>query len=85
MTDSCRPLRIVLADDEVIFRASLRQLLTLPPSVIQDVYRVDVGPGFEIVAEADPSVAQIVQHQQQATGHAPRTAAVPAVQVEASR
>jgi NADH-quinone oxidoreductase subunit M len=33
----------------------------------------------------DPSVAQIVQHQQQATGHAPRTAAVPAVQVEASR
>jgi NADH-quinone oxidoreductase subunit M len=38
----------------------------------------------------DPSVAQIVQHQQQATGHAPRTALgpasqVPAVQVEASR
>jgi NADH-quinone oxidoreductase subunit M len=33
----------------------------------------------------DPSVAQIVQHQQQATGHAPRTAAVPAVQAEASR
>jgi NADH-quinone oxidoreductase subunit M len=34
----------------------------------------------------DPAVAQIVQHQQQATGHAPRTAAVPAAaQVEASR
>jgi NADH-quinone oxidoreductase subunit M len=33
----------------------------------------------------DPSVAQIVQHQQQATGHAPRTAAVPAAQAEASR
>jgi len=33
----------------------------------------------------DPSVAQIVQHQQQATGHAPRTATIPAVQVEASR
>jgi NADH-quinone oxidoreductase subunit M len=33
----------------------------------------------------DPSVAQIVQRQQQATGHAPRTAAVPAAQVEASR
>jgi NADH-quinone oxidoreductase subunit M len=33
----------------------------------------------------DPSVAQIVQHQQQATGHAPRTAVIPAVQVEASR
>jgi NADH-quinone oxidoreductase subunit M len=33
----------------------------------------------------DPSVAQIVQHQQQATGHVPRTAVIPAVQVEASR
>jgi NADH-quinone oxidoreductase subunit M len=33
----------------------------------------------------DPSVALIVQHQQQATGHAPRTADIPAVQVEASR
>src|SRR5277367_1198245 len=33
----------------------------------------------------DPSVALIVQHQQQATGHAPRTAVIPAVQVEASR
>jgi NADH-quinone oxidoreductase subunit M len=33
----------------------------------------------------DPAVAQIVQHQQEATGHVPRTAAVPAVQVEASR
>jgi len=60
MTDSCRPLRIVLADDEVIFRASLRQLLTLPPSVIQDVYRVDVGPGFEIVAEAGTGTDLVV-------------------------
>ena len=33
----------------------------------------------------DPSVAQIVQHQQQATGHVSRTAVIPAVQVEASR
>jgi len=33
----------------------------------------------------DPAVAQIVQHQQQATGHAPRTAAIPAAEVEASR
>jgi len=33
----------------------------------------------------DPAVAQIVEHQQQATGHAPRTAAVAPVAVEASR
>ena len=35
-----------------MFRASLRHLLTAPPSVVQDVYGVDVGPGFEVVAEA---------------------------------
>ncbi len=33
----------------------------------------------------DSSVTQIVAHQQQATGHAPRAAAIPAAQVEASR
>jgi NADH-quinone oxidoreductase subunit M len=33
----------------------------------------------------DPSVAQIVAHQQDATGHAPRTAAAPSVELEASR
>jgi two-component system, NarL family, nitrate/nitrite response regulator NarL len=52
MDDSSLPLRIVLADDEVIFRASLRQLLMLPSSIIKDVYGVDVGAGFEIVGEA---------------------------------
>jgi two-component system, NarL family, nitrate/nitrite response regulator NarL len=46
------PLRIVLADDEVLFRASLRQLITLPPSIIKDVYGVDVGAGFDVVGEA---------------------------------
>jgi DNA-binding NarL/FixJ family response regulator len=35
-----------------MFRASLRQLLTAPPSVIQDVYQIDVGPGFDVVGEA---------------------------------
>jgi two-component system nitrate/nitrite response regulator NarL len=47
-----RATRVVIADDECMFRASLRQLLAVPPSVIMDVYRVDVGPGFEVVGEA---------------------------------
>ena len=47
-----RPVRVVLADDECMFRVSLRHLLTVPPSVIKDVYGVHVGPGFEVVGEA---------------------------------
>jgi len=47
-----RAVRVVLADDECMFRASLRHLLTAPPSVIKDVYGVQVGPGFEVVGEA---------------------------------
>jgi two-component system, NarL family, nitrate/nitrite response regulator NarL len=47
-----RPVRVVLADDECLFRASLRHLLSVPPSVIKDVYGVDVGPGFQVVGEA---------------------------------
>ena len=35
-----------------MFRASLRQLLAVPPSVVRDVYGVDVGDGFEVVGEA---------------------------------
>jgi len=46
------PVRVVIADDESLFRASLRQLLAVPPSVINQVYGVDVGPGFEVVGEA---------------------------------
>ncbi len=49
---SGRPVRVVLADDECLFRASLRQLLSVPPPVIKDVYGVDVGHGFEVVGEA---------------------------------
>jgi DNA-binding NarL/FixJ family response regulator len=45
-------IRVVLADDESLFRASLRQLLAVPPQVIKDVYGVDVGPGFDVVGEA---------------------------------
>jgi DNA-binding NarL/FixJ family response regulator len=47
-----RIVRIVIADDESIFRTSLRQLLTAPPSVIRDVYGIDIGSGFEVVGEA---------------------------------
>jgi DNA-binding NarL/FixJ family response regulator len=47
-----RPVRVVLADDECLFRASLRQLLSVPPSVIREVYGIDVGVGFEVVGEA---------------------------------
>jgi two-component system, NarL family, nitrate/nitrite response regulator NarL len=47
-----RPARVVLAGDDCLFRASLRQLLEAPPIVIADVYGVAVAPGFEVVAEA---------------------------------
>jgi len=47
-----RPTRVVVADDEGLFRASLRQLLGVPPAVIQDVYAIDVGFGFDVVGEA---------------------------------
>lgn len=45
-------MTVVLADDESMFRVSLRHLLAAPPSVIKDVYGVDVGPGFDVVGEA---------------------------------
>jgi DNA-binding NarL/FixJ family response regulator len=50
--DDRRPIRVVLSDDECLFRASLRQLLSVPPTVIKDVYGVDVGAGFRVVGEA---------------------------------
>jgi two-component system nitrate/nitrite response regulator NarL len=50
---SARPARVVLSDDECLFRASLRQLFAVPPQVIRDVYGIDVGAGFEVVGEAD--------------------------------
>src|SRR6185503_4404333 len=42
-----RAVRVVIADDECMFRASLRQLLAVPASVVRDVY-----DGFEVVGEA---------------------------------
>jgi two-component system, NarL family, nitrate/nitrite response regulator NarL len=50
--DSARPVRVVLADDECLFRASLRQLLAVPAATIRDVYGVDVRTDFEVVGEA---------------------------------
>ena len=47
-----RPMRVVLADDECLFRASLRQLLAVPGATINQVYGVDVGAGFEVIGEA---------------------------------
>jgi DNA-binding NarL/FixJ family response regulator len=47
-----RPARVLLADDDAPFRGSLRQLLEAPPSVIAEVYRADIGAGFEVVGEA---------------------------------
>jgi DNA-binding NarL/FixJ family response regulator len=47
-----RPVRVVIADDECLFRASLRHLLSVPPSVVRDVYACDVGVGFDVVGEA---------------------------------
>ena len=44
--------RVVLADNHSIFRASLRQLLSVPPITIKQVYSVDVGTGFQVVGEA---------------------------------
>jgi DNA-binding NarL/FixJ family response regulator len=56
------PVRVAIADDECLFRASLRQLLAVPPSIIQEVYGVDVGSGFEVVAEtgsAEETIAMV--------------------------
>jgi two-component system, NarL family, nitrate/nitrite response regulator NarL len=50
--NTLRPVRVVIADDESMFRTCLRQLLTAPPSVVKDVYGVDVGAGFEVIGEA---------------------------------
>jgi DNA-binding NarL/FixJ family response regulator len=47
-----QPFSVVIADDESMFRASLRQLLAVPPQVIKQVYGVDVGAGFDVIGEA---------------------------------
>ena len=47
-----RLVTVVLADDECMFRSSLRHLLTAPPAVIEEVYGVHLNSGFEVVGEA---------------------------------
>jgi DNA-binding NarL/FixJ family response regulator len=47
-----RAATIVVADDEWMFRACLRQLLTAPPPTIKEVYGIDIGAGFTVVGEA---------------------------------
>src|SRR5687767_158242 len=49
---SASPVKVVLADPQSIFRASLRHLLSVPASVIHEVYGVDVAGGFRVVGEA---------------------------------
>jgi two-component system, NarL family, nitrate/nitrite response regulator NarL len=51
-SDPASPARVVLADNHSIFRASLRQLLSVPPLTLKQVYSVDVGAGFQVVGEA---------------------------------
>jgi len=47
-----RAVRVVIADDECMFRASLRQLLAAPAPVVRDVFSVEIGAGFEVIGEA---------------------------------
>lgn len=46
------PSRVVIADDEGMFRATLRQLVAMPPLLVREMYAVEVGSGFEVVGEA---------------------------------
>jgi len=51
-TRAGRPVTVVLADDECMFRTSLRHLLTAPTAVIEQVYGVRLDASFEVVGEA---------------------------------
>jgi len=43
---------VVIADDERIFRASLRRLLELPSPTVAAMFGVEIGGGFNVVGEA---------------------------------
>jgi DNA-binding NarL/FixJ family response regulator len=58
-TTELRPARVVIADDECMFRTCLRQLLAVPPSVVKECYGVDGGNGFEVIGEASSGEATI--------------------------
>jgi two-component system nitrate/nitrite response regulator NarL len=47
-----RAVRVVIAEDECMFRTSLRHLLAAPRSVVKDVYGIDVCADFNVVGEA---------------------------------
>ncbi len=47
-----RAARVVIADDETMFRATLRRLLDLPSSAVAAMFGVEVGGGFLVVGEA---------------------------------
>jgi DNA-binding NarL/FixJ family response regulator len=47
-----RTARVVIADDECMFRTCLRQLLAVPPSIVKECYGTDVGAGFDVIGEA---------------------------------
>jgi two-component system, NarL family, nitrate/nitrite response regulator NarL len=51
-TKSERPARVVIADDECMFRTCLRHLLAVPPSVVKECYGTEVGAGFDVIGEA---------------------------------
>src|SRR5436309_13631446 len=50
--ETVRTIRVVIADDECMFRTSLRHLLTAPRAVVKDVYGIDVGAEFDVIGEA---------------------------------
>jgi NADH-quinone oxidoreductase subunit M len=62
---------------------NLREMAIFAPLVILTIWMGVYPSSFKDLI--DPSVAQIVAHQQQATGNAPRSAAIPSVQLEAAR
>jgi len=51
-TAALRRIRVTIADDECMFRTSLRHLLTAPSSVVKEVYGIDVNAEFDVVGEA---------------------------------
>jgi len=51
-TAALRRIRVTIADDECMFRTSLRHLLTAPSSVVKEVYGIDLNAEFDVVGEA---------------------------------
>lgn len=54
-----RSTRVVLADDDCVFREDLRQLLSAPRSVIAEVYGIDPGCAFQVVFDGDAADATV--------------------------